>query len=453
MNEPTPEHDELLRRALQAEAEGIEASDALLDRTLAAARRPAVRPSRRLLVAAAVAAVAVGVGVALTRGDDEPLETIDDPTTTTVDEAPEPDDGEVLNALFPCRAGDVVRLSVFVERGSGSDDVFGALESDDRVLELSASSTDDTATMFGVLGGESPPVEEVPSAFSATFASSEDELAVRSTIADLPGVSTLSTTDCTGAPIDPGGDARPDLIALVREDGWLVVVDLATGEERELHFGGDPDAPPTGLEEGGPQFIDGVDLSPDGGWIFFSTCCEPASGTTFRIPIDGGEPEQVAVGAYPRVSPDGRFVATGAGDLVIVTPVDGGEVAASPQLECCFSRLAWSPDGTRLAAITGVGEADEVRQALLFDWDGSNLTVSDTGKPDNPGSFVSWTPDGRLTISSGGPVDDDRDLSQDASYGWLLWVDEAGVVREQAGFESSERSPIDGLPEALVADW
>ena len=39
---PTPDDDDLLRRALQAEAEGVQATDELLDRTLAAARRPAV---------------------------------------------------------------------------------------------------------------------------------------------------------------------------------------------------------------------------------------------------------------------------------------------------------------------------------------------------------------------------------------------------------------------------
>ena len=74
-------------------------------------------------------------------------------------------------------------------------------------------------------------------------------------------------------------------------------------------------------------------------------------------------------------------------------------------------------------------------------------------QPDNPGSFVSWLPDGMLNIVSGGPVDDDRTLSQDVSYGWLLWVDEAGVVQEQAGGPSGDRTPIAGLPEALAADW
>ena len=238
----------------------------------------------------------------------------------------------------------------------------------------------------------------------------------------------------------------------MREDGWLITVDLSTGEQRELHFSGDPDVI---LEEpaGSRSFIDAVDLSPDGQWVYFSTCCEPASGNTYRIPIAGGEPELFAVGGYPRVSSDGRFVATGAADHLIITPVDrssGGAVAV--QLTCCLSRLAWSPAGSQLAVVRGDGP-DDTRQVLLFDWAGRSLTPANTGKPDNSGSFVAWTPEGTLSISSGGPIDDDRSLSQDASYHWLLWVDEAGVVREQAGHESSERTPISGVPEAIAADW
>ena len=78
----------------------------------------------------------------------------------------------------------------------------------------------------------------------------------------------------------------------------------------------------------------------------------------------------------------------------------------------------------------------------------------------SPGLVVSWTPEGTLNISRGTPIADERSLAQDGSYRWLLWVDEGGVVREQAGHESGGRTPIPGLPEALAsgpgsiaADW
>ena len=63
-------------------------------------------------------------------------------------------------------------------------------------------------------------------------------------------------------------------------------------------------------------------------------------------------------------------------------------------------------------------------------------------------------PTGCSTIGSGGPVDDDRTPQP----GRLLRAGSSGstrrgVVREQAGFESGDRPPIEGLPEALAADW
>jgi hypothetical protein len=444
------DHDDLLRQVLRAEAAGVEASDDMLDRTLTAASRPAVRPSRRLLAAAAVASIAIGAGVAVARDGDRGLDTANDPSSTT--SAPV-DEGAALRSLFPCQAQDVARLSLFVD-ADGAEAVRTALEADARTLAVVSAS--DEEVQAALAGTEQDGV--LPSALSATFATADDELEVRSTIADLPGVSFLSTFDCSSAPIDPVGDGeRPGVVALVREDGWLVVVDLTTGEERELHFGGDPDAPPVGQEEGGPQFIDGVDLSPDGRWVYFSTCCEPASGTTYRISTDGGEPELVGHGAYPRVSPDGRFVAT-ASVLVSVHRVDeiDGSGTGSPafvDVGCCARHLAWSPDASQLAFVGGTGAEGETPQVEVLAWDGTALSSADLGKPENPGSFVSWLPDGTPNIVSGGPAADDRSLSQDRSYTWILWVDEEGVVREQDGFEPSDRTPIEGLPEALAADW
>lgn len=64
---------------------------------------------------------------------------------------------------------------------------------------------------------------------------------------------------------------------------------------------------------------------------------------------------------------------------------------------CCARRLAWSSDGSQLGYVIGTGE--------------------------------------------------------DRTYGYLLWIDERGVVHAQAGCESGEREPVSGLPEALAADW
>ena len=254
----------------------------------------------------------------------------------------------------------------------------------------------------------------------------------------------------------PGGHRRtPTVVALVREDGWLVVVDLETGEERELHFGGDPEAPPSGQEEGGPQFIDAVDLSPDGQWVYFSTCCEPASGHDLphpgrrrgaasrspRAPTRGSAPT-AAPWPPPRRRRDRDPRSTAARDPF------------RRIVECCPQRLAWSPDGRQLAAVRSTGAAGDVPQVVLFDWDGTSLTPADPGKPDNPGRFVAWTPDGDADHHQRRRLGRlDRSLSQDASYERLLWVDGEGVVREQAGLSSGELPAIAGVPEALAADW
>ena len=438
---PPPDPDDVLRRALHAEVDGVEASDALLDRTLTAASRPVVRPGRRLLaVAAVVAAVAVGAAVALARDDDQQVDSANDPSTTTT---PPPDGNAALATLFPCQPGDVVRLSILVDATEPIERVTDPLNADVRTLEVTTASAEQVAEAGGGDG----------SAASATFATPEDELAVRGQIAALPGVVATSSTDCGGAPATPTGE-RPTIVALVREDGWLVTVDLGTGEERELYFGGDPEAPPAGQEEGGPQFIDSVDLSPDGQWVYFSTCCEPASGMSYRIPVTGGLPEEVAIGAYPRVSPDGRFVATSHGIYVAVTPVGRLEGGSSLEVECCPSQLAWSPDGRQLAAVQTTGPEGQTHPVLLFEWDGTSLRSADPGKPDNPGSFVAWDPNGTLTtISGGGSTSSSRSLGQDVSYQWLLWVDRDGVVREQASLHSGELPAIADVPEALSADW
>src|SRR3546814_56843 len=175
--------------------------------------------------------------------------------------------------------------------------------------------------------------------------------------------------------------------------------------------------------------IDAVELSPDGEWIYFSTCCEPAVGTTYRVPIGGGEPERVGDGAYPRVSPDGRYLALGAGYVVSVVDLDRpGTLPASYEVPSSGAGLvAWSPDGTQLAFLdVGVAGSPQVR---LLGWDGTSLTEVPMGKPDNPGSFVSWNPDGMLNIISGEPVDGERSHSQDISNEWLHRVDGEGSGR------------------------
>ena len=453
---PTPDPDDAIRRALQAEADGVEASEALLDRTMAAAARPAVRPGRRLLAAAAVAAIAIGAVVAVATDDDEQqVDAANDPSSTTVTsdpEAPALGLADLLGTVFAC--DESIQTAVFVDAGSTAEEqaaVLAVLSRDGR-QPITATSEQVSARLLDRYAEDPEALaiieaSDLPMGMAVASTDLDAALALRAEVSDLPGVQQVVSHECR----DSTSGERPMTVALVREDGWLVVVELTTGEERQLYFGGDPQAS-SDVPEGG-LFIDAVDISPDGEWVYFSTCCEPASGVTYRIPIAGGEPEQVTFGAYPRVSPDGRFLATATGEQVTITPIDGGEPVSAP-FGCCATRLAWSPDGRQLAMVEFLGDAGVEAQVHLYDWDGTSLTPTDPGKPDNPGPFVAWTADGvPTTISGGGSVSSYRSLAQDGSYRWLLWVDGEGVVREQAGLESGELPEITGLPEALSADW
>ena len=191
MTAQTPDpHDDLLRAALQAEAQGVTAGPELLAqiRRASAGRRPR-RLVSWLLAAAAVAAIA-GVGAVLLRDDDQRLDVSGGGPTTTTETAP---------------------------------------------------------------------------------------------------------TDTTSQPVGQ----HPTVVALVREDGWLVTVDLADGQQRELYFRGDPNDPGG---EGGPSFINGVELSSDGRWVYFSTCCAESflTSTTGTTSTTGGSTIVTGATSWPK---------------------------------------------------------------------------------------------------------------------------------------------------------
>jgi hypothetical protein len=455
MSDPTPDpHDDLLRAALRAEAEGVQAGEELRQRIDAEVARSPRRPVPWLIAAAAVLALVLGIGVVTLRGDDadQTVDVVDDPTTTTTATGVDVGAAFALLAARDCAAG-TVQLVVLADPAATQgqlDAIAAALSAATGPGTLTSVSPGEVLTRVQS-EGEVPDdvtVAQTPTAWVATYTDPELELQTRAAVSDLPGVGTTSSTDCRDEVAAPD---RPDTIVLVREDGWLVVVG-PDGAQRELFFGGDPAAPPAGQEEGGPQFIDSVTLTPDGRWVYFSTCCEPASGVTFRIPIDGGEPEQVALGAYPAISPDGRWLATATGEAISVSPIDGDDVLSSFDVGCCARGLTWSPDGSALAFTIGI-EADAEPQVQRLAWDGTALTPVDSGKPDNPGWFATWLPDGTPNTVSGEPVADDRSLNQDRTYEWSLWVDQDGTLLGQGPGVAGDRIPLEGLPPALVADW
>lgn len=130
--------------------------------------------------------------------------------------------------------------------------------------------------------------------------------------------STTTRPEVATNAVDPRDAAgpRPEQMVATTEDGRLVVLDVATGNEvRELARAGtasDYD------NAGSESFIDAVEVDPAGSTVYFSTCCEPAPGAMFRVPLDGSEePVRLALdGAYPDVR-------SGAPEHIVVTNTIG----------------------------------------------------------------------------------------------------------------------------------
>jgi hypothetical protein len=179
-------------------------------------------------------------------------------------------------------------------------------------------------------------------------------------IADEGGTpsSTTTSTETVTVPdvaidvgeLPPTRTTPPPLAVAVTSDGRLVVVDTSTGAElRELAHRDDPRAP---VGEGGPSVIDGVAVTPDGQTVWFSTCCEPAGGSLFRVPIDGTAPEERVFDVYdPAVSASTRFVAgvTSPGVLVHDLVGDDSRLWWDDRWSGDYQEVAWSPDGQRMA--------------------------------------------------------------------------------------------------------
>jgi imidazolonepropionase-like amidohydrolase/Tol biopolymer transport system component len=148
-----------------------------------------------------------------------------------------------------------------------------------------------------------------------------------------------------------------------------------------------------------------VAISPDGEWLIFTML-----GHLFRVPVVGGEAEQLTFGPYqdmdPAVSPDGARVAFGSnrdgtdGNIFVLNLADG----RIDQLthDSMAGRPAWAPDGSAIAYLRRrtrsfhcpSGRAGVARVAM----DGREA-VNVVGA-DDVISSVFYLPDGRLAWSA-----------------------------------------------------
>ena len=277
--------------------------------------------------------------------------------------------------------------------------------------------------------------------------------AMRAQVSDLPGVRRSSASTARTA---PDAEPTPPTVALVREDGVLVVVDLETGEQRELHTDGDPRRQ---RRRGGRSVLHRrrrpLARRPVG--VLLDLLRAGGRARRYRIPVDRRRARAWStIGAYPRVSPDGRFRGDQPRQLVVRHHRSTARTRRSPRDRRAAS-ARWP--GRRTAASwppsTSTGPSGEPPGAAVR----LGRHVAHPGRPGQARQprrrFVVLDSrrhahhDQRRRLGRRRPQRSARTPATE----WLLWVDEAGVVREQAGFESGELPPIEGLPEALVADW
>ena len=152
----------------------------------------------------------------------------------------------------------------------------------------------------------------------------------------------------------------------------------------------------------GTQIIESIRVSRDGRWLLYDSDLH-GNADIYRIPLAGGEPEQLTSDPSdefaPDLSPDGRAFAfhsfrTGTRDIV-VRSLDGGaaqQVTSTPSHE---SFPVWSPDGTALVIFDQppFNGAYIVRRRPDGAWGTPTLLAKEM-------DFPSWSPDGRLVLGT-----------------------------------------------------
>lgn len=115
--------------------------------------------------------------------------------------------------------------------------------------------------------------------------------------------------------------------------------------------------------EGGAYGIEDASISPNGEWVYFGTCCEPAAGTVFRVRTDGSsEPERISLGYDPAPDPSGSWlaIADSAFSRILAGSLDGRSVLAvldDGSVEIQYSEV---PPGAGFGALA--------QGALAADW-------------------------------------------------------------------------------------
>ncbi len=167
----------------------------------------------------------------------------------------------------------------------------------------------------------------------------------------------------------------------------------------------------TGYDRDDGQEITSLSLSADGAWVVYVRGGDHSGNWTeaspnplslpvapriqvWSVPFAGGTPKLLGDGDYPVISPRSNQVAFTAGGQVSVVPIDGSAPARRLfTARGTLSDLRWSPDGSRLAFVSGrsthsfIGIFTDEKTPLRW----IDPTTSRDGLP-------RWSPDGTRLV-------------------------------------------------------
>jgi hypothetical protein len=180
----------------------------------------------------------------------------------------------------------------------------------------------------------------------------------------------------------------------VTTDGRLVVVDVATGSElRELARRPGTLADRASGEDA-PAAITAVSIDRANGVVYYETCCEPAVGTVWSVPFEGGASTRVADMSSPSVDGSGASVLGLAADTVKLHDVSTHteRLTRDPFVGIFHSSI--SPDGALIAYERAPGLATDDPRSNLVVVPSTDLDATAVDPSPSAGAHEWRDPDG-----------------------------------------------------------